>query len=185
MNQPVKNFFTFPGTQRFITVITSTHHKPYPGPHEFKSAFLHPVSSISLYDHLTIYAYASQVVFSLQVLILIFCMNFSSLPGMLQTGKFTMSLTVRKYEPYLCGLVCQHCVCVTATDNWADGMGTYLFVSHFLLQTELTWTQHLCEMYSVESWVLICHTLAKCTSWTEFNQSFVNKYYKSQVSGPV
>jgi hypothetical protein len=25
-----------------------------------------------------------------------------------------------------------------------------LFVSHFLLQTEITWTQHLCEMYSVE-----------------------------------
>jgi len=65
------------------------------------------------------------------------------------------------------------------------GQGTNSFVSHFLLQTELTWTQNLCKMHSVESWVLICHTLAKCTSQTEFNQSFVNKCHNSQVSGPV
>lgn len=96
-----------------------------------------------------------------------------------------MSLRVRKYEPCLFGLVCQQCVCVTATDNWEDGMGTYLFVSHFLLQTELTLTQHLREMYSVELWVFICHTFAKCMSQTEFNQSFANKYHNSQVKGPV
>jgi hypothetical protein len=54
--------------------------------------------------------------------------------------------------------------CVAAPDNWADESGTYLFVSHFLLQMELRWAQHPCETYSVEQGVFTSRNLAKCTS---------------------